>query len=199
MFKGELDRRKHELTHTGEKQFFCPLCSQGFSQLFSYYKHMCRQHGIKKEKAKEMRVKNPDLVFMRNKNNKILDTSGSSEVKSLNCLGRRSVVTKELRKTVKMNQTSTFGLEMAVFTEVDESEMQSAVDGASSLVEYSDEASNLTGTVVLNMSNDDVGDAESTVIIHDLNNANRYIMLEDVQSGDSNIVTSPEYSETNNG
>lgn len=67
-FKGDLDLRKHELTHTGEKMYFCPVCKQGFTQIWPYYKHMWKIHNIEKEEAKKIRIRNPDLVNMRNIN-----------------------------------------------------------------------------------------------------------------------------------
>ncbi|XP_052803246.1 uncharacterized protein LOC128233558 isoform X2 [Mya arenaria] len=67
-FKAKLDLRKHELTHTGDKQFFCPICMQGFGQIWPYYKHMWRIHNVQKDRAKEMRIKNPAIVNMRNIN-----------------------------------------------------------------------------------------------------------------------------------
>ena len=68
MFKADLDRRKHELTHTGEKQFFCPKCSTGFSQLWPYYRHMWKKHNMGKEEAKKIKIRNKNIVSMRNIN-----------------------------------------------------------------------------------------------------------------------------------
>ena len=65
LFKAELDRKKHELTHTGEKQFFCPKCSAGFSQLWPYYRHMWKKHNITKDEAKKIKIKNENLCGMK--------------------------------------------------------------------------------------------------------------------------------------
>ncbi|XP_052285224.1 zinc finger protein 860-like isoform X3 [Dreissena polymorpha] len=66
IFKVDLDRRKHELTHSEDKQYSCPRCAQSFRQIWPYYRHMWRIHNIPKDQAKEMKIKNPDIVNMRN-------------------------------------------------------------------------------------------------------------------------------------
>ena len=61
VLKTESDRLRHELTHSGEKQFFCPKCSTGFSQLHGYYRHMLKQHSMCKEEAQKIKIRNDNF------------------------------------------------------------------------------------------------------------------------------------------
>lgn len=192
MFKGQLDRRKHELTHTGEKQFFCPTCNQGFTQLWPYYQHMWRIHQITKEEAKEMRVKNPNIVKMRDKNEKDRslishNTARDRKARSKACSG--PVVTRQLRKVTRYDPPTT-----VVFSEVDGAEMQEAMEGAAELVEFTGETSDLTSTIVLNMKDDSVDGTNETIVIQGVDGEKQFIML-DSHNENHNIVLLPEYTE----
>lgn len=201
MFKGELDKRKHELTHTGEKQFFCKLCNHGFSQLWPYYQHMWRIHNVGRDQAKEMRIKNPDLVFMRNVNKNpegdqtetLNIPPGQKSVGNNQAVMNQVVVAKQLRKFVKMDNQDTMNLEVSdnlVFSEVDDSEMQSVVEGTGNLVEYTTDSLDLSNAIVLNMKEDTVDGAKETIVIQDINGDENYVMLEQdgTQTHDSSII-----------
>lgn len=58
--------------------FFCPLCGIGFYRVHPYYRHMRNIHNIQKDEAREIRIRNPDIVNMRNINT---DTEKKEEVK----------------------------------------------------------------------------------------------------------------------
>ena len=195
MFKGELDRRKHELSHTGEKQFFCKLCSHGFTQLWPYYQHMWRIHKIQREEAKDMRIKNPNLVFMRNVNKKITESSNEEKVtldllRGRNNVGNQTFGTEQLRKLGNADHTIT--LEMAdnlVFSEVDEAELENTVEEATHLVEYPTESLDLsTNTIVLNMKDECVDGTKETIVIQNFEGGDGYIMFEGKQTDNSSVI-----------
>ena len=51
---------RHEMTHTGEKRYFCQICNHGFIQSTPYWLHMKKQHSIEKSEAMAMIEKQID-------------------------------------------------------------------------------------------------------------------------------------------
>lgn len=195
-FKADLDLRKHELTHTGEKQFFCSVCSQGFTQIWPYYRHMWKIHNVQKEEAKTMRIKNPDMVYMRNVNK---DKAKKEPGYVHEFIGKPGC-TFDMRKSFSQNVRNNSIVESENMSTgehfVYNSNSASAVcreEGGANAV-YMESNSDLTDAIVLDIG-DDLNSKETIVIqAEDLQNADNqqtgYIVVEGTNSGNNIIIYS---------
>ena len=142
-----------------------------------------------------MRIKNPNLVFMRNVNKKITESSNEEKVtldllRGRNNVGNQTFGTEQLRKLGNADHTIT--LEMAdnlVFSEVDEAELENTVEEATHLVEYPAESLDLTtNTIVLNMKDECVDGTKETIVIQNFEGGDGYIMFEGKQTDNSSVI-----------
>lgn len=195
-FKAELDLRKHELTHTGEKQFFCPVCCQGFTQIWPYYRHMWKIHNVQKEEAKKVRIKNPDIVYMRNVNK---DKAKKDPGYVHEFIGKPGC-TFDMRKSFSQNVRNNSIVESEnistgehyVYNRSNASGVCREQDGANAV--YLESNSDLTDAIVLDIG-DELNSKETIVIqAEDLQNAdnqqNGYIVVQDTKNGENIIIYS---------
>lgn len=208
-FKGDLDVRKHELTHTGEKLYFCPLCNQGFSQIWPYYKHMWKIHNIQKDEAKEMRIRNPDIVHLRNVNMEKKEPGYVHEFigKPGRAFENRKDFSENTQKFV-INEGPNKGEreEFVYTTDIDEHNVVSGQSDVTTIYSeasdlntiYAETTSDLTNTIVLDI-NEDL-DTKETIVIHtedlqSVDNPPGYIVVDDSQSS-GNIVIYSEFPQS---
>ncbi|XP_045210455.2 uncharacterized protein LOC123561859 [Mercenaria mercenaria] len=195
-FKGDLDLRKHELTHTGEKIYFCPRCNQGFTQIWPYYKHMWKIHNIEKEEAKKIKIKNPDIVNMRNINKDAAKKEPSYEHEFIGKPGCTFDMRKSFSQNVKRlkmmerdSQSQGHGESYEYAKGICDSNIQNEANRI-----YAETSSDVTDTIVLDIGED--LDTSETIVIQteDVpivdNQQTGYIVVDNGHAGGNIVIYS---------
>lgn len=183
---------KHEFTHTGEKQFFCCLCNKGFVQIGGFYRHMKNIHYIANQQAREMMIRNPNVVGMKIVNENYNEWNFQQNGQTVKALSERIHARKTVLNIADIAQdtiSETENPEHVMETDSEMSETRSASTGGINLTT----AEAQSDTIILQV--DDGMNGKETIVINakdipSIDSETGYIFLDETGSGGDIVIYS---------